>query len=210
MYIYKIRNKINNKLYVGQTVKNIFERFNEHCYKVSNCRFLKKAINKYGKENFEIGLVEVCSSLIELDSKEEFWIKELNTLAPNGYNLTTGGAAPKHSDITKKKMSQTRKGKIPYWTAGKGHTEEANRRRSESLRRLGSSIWTEEARNNARLGASRRFKKIQDQNENTYESITDAARKTGCHRSAIQKVLKGEYKQASNKEKQSFVFKHIE
>jgi len=56
----------------------------------------------------------------------------------------------------------------------------------------------------------KRAKVISDQNGILYNSIIDAARETGCHRSAIQKVLKGEYKQASNKEKQSFIFKHVE
>lgn len=175
----------------------------------SCCTFLKRAIKKYGKENFKIEIIKKCLHQEELDLEEEKLIKEYNSLAPNGYNLMTGGAAPKHSILTKEKMSKTRKGKHPKWATEASTSLEARQKRSESHKRLGSLVWTEKRKNKARLGASKRFKKIEDQNGNIYESITDAARITGCYRSAIQKVLKGEYKQVRNKLKESFVFKQI-
>lgn len=174
----------------------------------SNCTFLKNAINKYGKNNFKIEVIEECFSLEELDLKESYFIKELNTLAPNGYNLTTGGAAPKHSDITKEKMSKTRKGKHPSWATEASRSEESKQRRSESHLALGNSGWTEERRENARKPAMIRAKKIKDQDGVIYNSLTEAALLTGCHRSAIQYVLSGKYKKTKNKDKKEFTFLH--
>ena len=50
--IYKIENKINHKVYIGQS-KNPYERFKQHCYRKSKYKSLiYDAIQKYGKENF--------------------------------------------------------------------------------------------------------------------------------------------------------------
>ena len=52
------------------------------------------------------------------------------------------------------------------------------------------------------------MKRIIDENGITYESVSDAARKTGCHRASIQKVLKGEQKSSSNKDKIKYRFSY--
>ena len=102
--IYKITNQINNKCYVGQTTthrKNKKKyrpfgfrgRFKDHIhsslldYKYS---YLYCAIRKYGSENFKVELLTRCE-LYELDEKEREWIQKLNSMFPNGYNLTIGG-----------------------------------------------------------------------------------------------------------------------
>lgn len=97
-YIYKITNIINNKLYIGQT-NNLNRRKREH-FNLSpsiveedeKIKILYKAMIKYGPENFIFEKIEdLCE---DYNEKEKFWIKELNTLAPNGYNMTEGGDAP--------------------------------------------------------------------------------------------------------------------
>ena len=208
--IYKIINLINGKSYIGQTVSDIEKRYKQHTQKCSGCRRLKEAFEEFGKDNFRISLIDQAETEQEAFEKEALWIKKENTLYPNGYNLLLGGFSNGHTEDTKQKMSQTRKGKHPRWATEASTSLEARTKRSESHKQLGSSVWTEERRFNAQIGAMKRAKPISDQNGIIYNSLADAARKTGCHRSAIQKVLKGEYKQASNKEKQSFVFKHIE
>jgi group I intron endonuclease len=55
--IYKITNNINNKIYIGQTWKLIADRFKEHKYPNSGCLKLRRAIKKYGKEQFIITLI---------------------------------------------------------------------------------------------------------------------------------------------------------
>ena len=92
-YIYKITNKINQKIYIGQTAKTIEERFQEHIIdaKKQNIknRPLYKAFNKYGIENFSIELIEECANEI-LSEREIYWIKYFNSYH-NGYNATLGG-----------------------------------------------------------------------------------------------------------------------
>lgn len=106
-YIYKICNTINNRMYVGQTIRKIKYRFQEHIKysKLAN-RYniiLYDAINKYGHENFYIEEIEKLEfsnkeELIDnLNIKEIYYIKELNTLAPNGYNISKGGGGRSNS-----------------------------------------------------------------------------------------------------------------
>ena len=83
--IYKIQNKINNKIYIGQSV-HIERRFQEHCFP-SKTSVISKAIQKYGKDNFIFDIVEECN-IGELNEKEWYWIKYYNCLVPNGYNVT--------------------------------------------------------------------------------------------------------------------------
>lgn len=87
--IYVIINLINGKKYVGQTTRTVEERFREHAKADS---FIGKAIRKYGEENFKGEVLEKCYSAEELNAAEIKWIKELDCKAPNGYNLTGGGA----------------------------------------------------------------------------------------------------------------------
>lgn len=93
--IYKIANKINSKCYIGQT-KNFKNRINKH---IKDSKWDKKshyplyrATNKYGWENFETEIIDICLSYDDMNKKEEFWIKEFNTTSPQfGYNVQAGG-----------------------------------------------------------------------------------------------------------------------
>lgn len=93
-YIYKVTNKINGKIYIGQTIQSVKDRWYRHCGKSGiskaelNTHF-KRAILKYGKENFTIETIEMCDST-ELNDKEKFYISYYNSYI-NGYNSTIGG-----------------------------------------------------------------------------------------------------------------------
>ena len=89
--IYIIKNKINDKVYVGQA-KDTNERFINHCKPSAKDCLVDLAIQKYGKENF---YVEVLESQIEnYNEKEKYWIKYYNCKVPNGYNISDGGENP--------------------------------------------------------------------------------------------------------------------
>lgn len=101
-YIYKITNKINGKVYIGQTIRNISYRWEEHLRCSNNskrdkCEYpLYRAIRKYGKENFIIDKIETCDIKI-LDEREIFWIDFYNSYDKNyGYNQTRGGRGTRH------------------------------------------------------------------------------------------------------------------
>lgn len=92
-YIYCITNLINNKKYIGKTLSSITDRFKEHCQdstrRCEENRPLYRAMNKYGKENFKIELVDTCEEN-ELSNKEIYYISVYNTFK-YGYNATKGG-----------------------------------------------------------------------------------------------------------------------
>ena len=86
-----IENKINDKVYVGQT-KYPSRRASQHLrLKTPGCPLLKKAVEKYDAVSFEFVLLEKCETQEEANVREIYWIDKLNTLSPNGYNLTEGG-----------------------------------------------------------------------------------------------------------------------
>lgn len=93
--IYVITNKINNKKYIGQTINTLNVRWSLHKYDANRGveRPLYRAIRKYGIENFTIEVIESIPRN-KLNEKEKYWIKKLNTLTPNGYNLSPGGQEP--------------------------------------------------------------------------------------------------------------------
>lgn len=93
--IYKITNKLNGKIYIGQTIKTLAERFQKHCWGTTeNDKYhlnmaIKKAIRKYGKENFTIELIEEVETT-KLDEREVYWISFYDSYN-KGYNCTLGG-----------------------------------------------------------------------------------------------------------------------
>lgn len=113
MIIYKISNLINNKVYIGQTIKTIEYRWKHHC-KLNNkrsCRFLLNAIRKHGKENFKIEEIEKCENKEELNIREKYWISFYKSFG-EGYNLTSGGNFNVELSLESRKMiSKKLKGK---------------------------------------------------------------------------------------------------
>ena len=111
--IYIIRNKINNKMYVGQSV-NIKARWSQHLdalNKNKHCNtHLQNSWNKYGKVNFEFIIQEECDEC-NLNKKEKYWIKHNETHdSKYGYNKTYGGEGGIPTDEVRKKMSINRTG----------------------------------------------------------------------------------------------------
>ena len=88
-HIYVITNIINGKQYVGQTSRDIYTRFEEHCYDNRSTSSIHKAIVKYGVKNFKLEELETID-LTLLDEREKYWIEKLDTYR-NGYNQNIGG-----------------------------------------------------------------------------------------------------------------------
>lgn len=84
MIIYRITNLLNGKCYIGQDSKNNPKYFGSGVY-------IKRAIKKYGKDNFRKDILQYCKDVEELNKQESFWIKKINTFVPNGYNVKDGG-----------------------------------------------------------------------------------------------------------------------
>ena len=92
-HIYKITNKINGKVYIGQTIKTVEKRFIQHKNNSNKEYFsqiiLYKAFNKYGIENFVCEEIEEVDNSL-LDEREKYWIEYYDSYF-NGYNSTLGG-----------------------------------------------------------------------------------------------------------------------
>lgn len=90
MFIYKIINSINNKVYIGQTIRPIEDRFQRHINDAINNildTHFARAIRKYGKENFTIEEIDTANNQEELDLKEQYWIRFYDSVN-TGYNET--------------------------------------------------------------------------------------------------------------------------
>jgi len=148
MFVYLITNTINGKRYVGQTTQTLEERWSQHCAS-GGCCALNSEIKKHGAENFIIEAI--CEPPAEelMDEFEKEYIIRYNTLVPNGYNLMTGGAAPRHSIETRNKLSKAHTGKIlseeqkkkisqsllgNTWNIGRHPSEETRAKLSEAGR----------------------------------------------------------------------------
>lgn len=158
--IYKIQNKLNNKIYIGSSVKlearqqrhfkNLLEG-NHHSNKLQN------SYNKYGFENFVFEVIESYQEIDnnELISREQYWIDFYNSYY-DGYNCrpkAKNNYGHKHSEETKqlmsklnsgenngmygKKLSKETKEKIRQKLLGRKFSEESiEKKRKSALNRL--------------------------------------------------------------------------
>lgn len=137
--IYIITHIGNGMLYVGSTV-DYDKRISEHKKWLKgnyhHSIFLQRAWNKYGERQFEFFLIEECEKEILLE-REQYWMDFYKSYNPRkGYNINPIAGSrlgSKHSDDTKKIMSEYRNSD-KYWWKGRKHTPEAieNIRRSKS------------------------------------------------------------------------------
>lgn len=77
MLIYRVTNKINNKVYIGQTTKALHRRKAGHirdAFKRNSTNHFHRALRKHGKDNFSWEIVCKASSRDQLDIKESYYI----------------------------------------------------------------------------------------------------------------------------------------
>jgi len=136
-YIYSIQNTLNSKCYVGQSTElDIYTRWRNHFKNNSNCRYLKNALNKNGKDAFKFQIICICFDE-DLNRFEEEYMKSFNSSVPHGYNLRAAGNHGKHHEETKAKISKTltgRKLEGISWHKGKTKSDEQKRKISEKLK----------------------------------------------------------------------------
>ena len=144
-YIYKTTNLVNGKIYVGQHTSKTF-----NSKYLGSGKVLKKAIDKYGIDNFCCEIIEVCNSLEELNEKEIYWISKLQSKEESiGYNIADGGnklsLSGKHNPMFGKKNAATLETKMKisnslqkyyethdgYWK-NKTHSDETKKKMSIS------------------------------------------------------------------------------
>ena len=110
--IYCLYCKETNRYYVGQTIKELNKRWQEHLYEAKRMspNPLYKAIRKYGAGSFNIKIIEECDVSL-LDERETHWIEKYNSYL-DGYNQTSGaGGQYRITEDVKKRISETMTGK---------------------------------------------------------------------------------------------------
>jgi group I intron endonuclease len=139
-YVYLITNLINLKQYIGDHSTNDLENCQTRNY-FGGGIILKKAFKKYKRENFEKKILEFFPSKKEAFDAQEKYIKEYNTLVPNGYNISIKGGHQSKDSIsqnTKQKISKSLYGeKHPFfgketWMKGKTHSEKSKKKMREA------------------------------------------------------------------------------
>lgn len=144
-YIYKTTNNFNGKIYVGQR-KYTMDYKNPKSIYLGSGLLLRKAIKKYGKENFTKEVLEKCKDIDSLNEKEIYWIEKLESRDHSkGYNITRGGKNgtgvllnhPNKEDIIRRiaESNRGKKGSCPM--LGKFHSDETKKKMS--LKKIGIS-----------------------------------------------------------------------
>jgi len=152
MIVYMTENLINGKRYIGR------DMYNDPAY-LGSGKLLNKAIKKYGREHFKKSILQYCYSIDELKNAEEYWLKKYNAASDDMfYNIldgSTGGDSLsnhpnleniktkiqnarknqiiKHSDETRKKISNAQKGPLGYWYK-RSRPAEMNKKVSDALK----------------------------------------------------------------------------
>ena len=135
MIIYKVTNTLNNKVYIGKTIRQLKERIIGHYdsakYNNSETNF-HRALMKYPKDVFVWEQLDTAKTDEELNELEIRYIKEYNSYK-NGYNMSlggTGGLTYKKGDLLYEKI----KHKLGKWKDGNpGATQEAIKKRLKSF-----------------------------------------------------------------------------
>jgi group I intron endonuclease len=112
MYIYTITNLVNGKMYVGQTIQsNAKMRWYSHCNMASKNKksYLYDSMRKYGIDKFEWKIVDVASTIDELNDLETAWASKLKSQGITLYNNRETGGNKKHSLESIQKMKQVQK-----------------------------------------------------------------------------------------------------
>lgn len=110
MYVYKIKNKKNNKVYIGQSTKSI----NDSKEYFGSGVLIKRAINKYGIESFTKSILCECKTKEVLNEKEIYYILKYKSNI-DGYNISAGGNGGNLGDVINAKISNTVK---TLWNEG--------------------------------------------------------------------------------------------
>ena len=187
MHVYLISNTVNEKIYIGQTVRTLPQRFACHksIAKNSKCpSAVHLAMRKYGISNFSIHSLQTCHSQDELNKVEIAWIAEFDSVTPNGYNLLKGGRSEGKSRTVRTGFTVSREtaAKISKTLTGHGHSGEVKKKISSSLKGRVISDEVKLKMSQAQIGLKR--KPFSDE----ARARMSAAGKDRCERARLAKL----------------------
>lgn len=215
-YIYKFQNKINGKIYIGQSI-NPEKRKYEHLYgrKKGIDTYFDKAVKKYGLDNFDFEVIDNANNTKDIDKLEKHYIKKYNSLKPNGYNILKGGREQQGSWNSKPIDEYDLKGNYinTYESASYYHNFINNKYIASGIRES-CNKYTHYKERIFRFKGDKKplpyckpkpnhIKKIYQRDLqgniiNEFISITEASRQTNTSRTSILGCANGYYKSANN------------
>ena len=113
MIVYKVTNSINDKIYIGQTIKTLAHRKRAHINSAKRGDtnfYFHNALSEHGFDNFKWEILRICDSIESLNSFEEYYILYYDSMVC-GYNLKSGGLNNFLSEKTKLKIGDGNRGK---------------------------------------------------------------------------------------------------
>jgi group I intron endonuclease len=180
MFVYLITNTVNNKVYVGKTVRNDLHAYFRH--NIANAvrgskdkRYLYSAIRKYGPESFKIETICKNPSEKLLLAIECFYIKHLRSNdCKKGYNLTRGGdgvSGMKQSEYCKQRVREVHTGRkhSPERREEKRKMLEGNKLRAGISPWNKSKPWSDEARKKMSESARKRWANMTPEEAHKYK-----------------------------------------
>ena len=217
--IYKVTNKINNKIYIGKTY-NLEKRKAQHLYDIDDGLPFHAALKKYGINNFEWEIIDYSEGDKKIREKEIYWIKKYNSCIffenSQGYNLTLGGEGGA-SWNSKPVLQYGLDGKFlnEYISAAHASTSTGVQRRDIAkcangvIKRAGKYIWRFKISNYPKQIApyggktsARKHKVMQLDKDgfvlNIFDSLTQASKETSTPRTSISFCLNKTYGTANN------------
>jgi group I intron endonuclease len=188
--VYKITNKLNNKIYIGITSQGAGVRYYKHLSDaLHGSPFpIHNALRKYGKENFTLEIIELCETSEILKEREKYWIAFYNsTNREIGYNMTEGGNGTfgrLHSEETKEKIRQK--------ALGRKASEETKRKLSQIYKQNYSEAHRKAvAESNAKRTKAILMFDRQNNLIKEYPSLKLAASENHLHVDTIRNIAKG-------------------
>lgn len=171
-FIYSTTNTITGKQYIGfHSTENLNDGY------LGSGKALLDSFKKYDRSDFKREILEFINESDNHLEREEFWISQLNTLVPNGYNISPkGGLGLKGSlsEESKRKISKSNKGKQSW--LGKKHSDETKGKISKSTNVSGklnpfyNKKHSEESLKKIRERSGRNLSKSEDHKRKISES----------------------------------------
>ena len=211
--IYCIQHRESGRRYIGQTTKTVQYRWSKHCGSGRQCRVLVNAINKYGKEAFDVFQIDSARSKQELDEKEIFHISAFRSDdRAHGFNIAPGGAIGKHAKETCELIAAALRGKpltaehcAKLSAAHMGHKRSAESRAKQSASaigtkrprtkehaaklsaaRMGKPLGPQSAEHRAKIGAANKGKLRPPMSQARKDQIAESCRRTFAAKKAAK------------------------
>lgn len=182
-YVYEITNLVNGKKYIGK--RSCKCPIEEDKY-IGSGKLLKKAIDKYGKENFKKDILQICKSEKQAYDREKYFINKFNaTDNREYYNIRDGGQGFSSEDAKR------------LWKDENFRIKLSNRVISEETRiKISNSL---RANPNASIGM--KGKKHTDEARNKISEALKGKEKTDEHKNKMSEISKKRYKETDVSEK---------